>query len=51
MITVMGATGQVGSQIVRRLLAAGEQVRAVGAQQHLVARRFAPRFGRYPGDR
>jgi uncharacterized protein YbjT (DUF2867 family) len=38
MITVMGATGQVGSQIVRRLLAAGEQVRAVGRNPGALAR-------------
>jgi uncharacterized protein YbjT (DUF2867 family) len=30
MITVMGATGQVGRQITQRLLDAGEQVRAIG---------------------
>lgn len=30
MITVMGATGQVGGETVRRLLAAGEEVRALG---------------------
>jgi uncharacterized protein YbjT (DUF2867 family) len=30
MITVMGATGQVGGAIARQLLAAGEEVRAIG---------------------
>ncbi|TQM15043.1 NAD(P)H-binding protein [Pseudonocardia kunmingensis] len=38
MITVMGATGQVGSKIVRRLSAAGEQVRAVGRNPEALAR-------------
>lgn len=30
MITVMGATGQIGGETVRRLIAAGEEVRALG---------------------
>jgi uncharacterized protein YbjT (DUF2867 family) len=30
MITVLGATGRTGSEVTRRLLAAGERVRAVG---------------------
>jgi uncharacterized protein YbjT (DUF2867 family) len=37
MITVMGATGNVGRKIVHRLLAAGEPVRAVGRNQKALA--------------
>jgi uncharacterized protein YbjT (DUF2867 family) len=37
MITVMGATGNVGRQIVRRLLEAGEHVRAVGRNRQALA--------------
>jgi uncharacterized protein YbjT (DUF2867 family) len=37
MITVMGATGNVGRQIVRRLLEAGEHVRVVGRNPQALA--------------
>jgi uncharacterized protein YbjT (DUF2867 family) len=37
MITVMGATGKVGGQIARRLLGAGEEVRAIGRSPAAVA--------------
>jgi uncharacterized protein YbjT (DUF2867 family) len=37
MITVMGATGNVGRQIVQRLLEAGEHVRAVGRNPEALA--------------
>jgi uncharacterized protein YbjT (DUF2867 family) len=37
MITVMGATGNVGRQIVRRLLEAGEHVRAIGRNPQALA--------------
>jgi uncharacterized protein YbjT (DUF2867 family) len=37
MITVMGATGNVGRQIARRLLEAGEQVRAIGRNPQALA--------------
>ena len=37
MITVMGATGNVGGQIVRRLLEAGEHVRAIGRNPQALA--------------
>lgn len=49
MITVMGATGNVGRKIVHRLLAAGEPVRAVGrnpgALAELAAAGAEPRAG------
>jgi uncharacterized protein YbjT (DUF2867 family) len=50
MITVMGATGQVGSQIVRRLLAVGEQVRAVGRNPHALAELAAEGAETHAGD-
>lgn len=37
MITVLGATGNVGDRLVRRLLAAGEEVRAVGRNPQRLA--------------
>ena len=37
MISVMGATGQVGGQVVRRLLEAGEKVRALGRSRGKLA--------------
>jgi len=37
MITVMGATGQTGSKIARALLAAGEEVRALGRSREKLA--------------
>lgn len=37
MITVMGATGNVGCKITEALLAAGERVRAVGRNPHALA--------------
>jgi len=37
MITVMGATGQTGSQIARLLLYAGEEVRALGRSERRLA--------------
>jgi uncharacterized protein YbjT (DUF2867 family) len=38
MITVLGATGRTGGEVTRRLLAAGEQVRAVGRSVERLAR-------------
>ncbi|MYW71713.1 NAD(P)H-binding protein, partial [Pseudonocardia sp. SID8383] len=46
MITVLGATGNVGSQVVRELTAAGVDVRAV-ARRPAVA---APGVRPWPGD-
>jgi uncharacterized protein YbjT (DUF2867 family) len=37
MITVMGATGHVGGETVRRLIAAGEEVRALGRTRDRLA--------------
>lgn len=37
MITVFGATGRVGGQVVRKLLAAGERVRALGRSREKLA--------------
>jgi len=37
MITVMGATGNVGGRLVRQLLAAGETVRAIGRKPAVLA--------------
>ena len=50
MITVMGATGNVGGQMVRRLLAAGETVRAVGRNPHALAELAAAGAETLSGD-
>ncbi|HYH30783.1 MAG TPA: NAD(P)H-binding protein [Pseudonocardia sp.] len=50
MITVMGATGRVGGQIARRLLAAGEQVRAVGRAPQALAQLAAEGVETFAGD-
>lgn len=50
MITVMGATGHVGNQITRRLLAAGEPVRAVGRNPRALAQLAAEGAETLAGD-
>jgi uncharacterized protein YbjT (DUF2867 family) len=50
MITVMGATGHVGSQITRRLLTAGEHVRAVGRNPQALATLAAEGAETFAGD-
>lgn len=47
MITVMGATGRVGRQVVALLRSRGEEVRAVGRSPERLAALGAPP---YPGD-
>jgi uncharacterized protein YbjT (DUF2867 family) len=50
MITVMGATGNVGNQITRRLLAAGEPVRALGRNPRALAQLAAEGAETLAGD-
>jgi len=50
MITVMGATGQVGRQITQRLLEAGEQVRAIGRNPGALAALAAAGAETWAGD-
>jgi uncharacterized protein YbjT (DUF2867 family) len=50
MITVMGATGHVGSQITRKLLAAGQPVRAIGRNPKALAELAAEGAETVAGD-
>ena len=50
MITVMGATGHVGGGVVRRLLAQGEPVRAVGRNPRVLAELAAAGAETVSGD-
>ena len=50
MITVMGATGTIGRQITRQLLAAGEQVRALGRNPERLAEAAAAGAETMAGD-
>ncbi|WP_433556601.1 NAD(P)H-binding protein [Pseudonocardia xinjiangensis] len=50
MITVMGATGHVGRQITQRLLDAGEPVRAIGRNPHVLAALAAAGAETWAGD-
>jgi uncharacterized protein YbjT (DUF2867 family) len=50
MITVMGATGQVGRQITERLLEAGESVRAIGRNPRTLAALAAAGAETFCGD-
>ena len=45
MIAVMGASGNTGGQISRRLLAEGEEVRALGRSPERLARARSSRGG------
>jgi uncharacterized protein YbjT (DUF2867 family) len=50
MITVMGATGQTGGEVARRLLEAGEEVRALGRSAEGLARLRAAGATPHAGD-
>jgi uncharacterized protein YbjT (DUF2867 family) len=50
MITVMGATGQTGGEVARRLLEAGEEVRALGRSADKLAALEAAGAAAYAGD-
>jgi uncharacterized protein YbjT (DUF2867 family) len=50
MITVMGATGKIGGEITRRLLARGERVRALGRSESRLAKLARLGASPQPGD-